>query len=312
LRGHLRHRWAKTCRWLIACASSLWITASDAAPDESIRRGEYVFRAAGCATCHTDRDNNGPFLAGGRALETSFGTFYSPNITPDPQYGIGRWSEADFVRALRQGVSPNGEYYYPVFPYTAYTRMTRDDMLALKAYLFSVPPVARENRPHELAWYVRARPLLWFWKLLYFDPGEYRTDATRSKNWNRGAYLATALAHCGECHTPRNVLGAPDNGLYYAGTREGPEGVVVPNITPDRKTGIGRWRPDELAEYLRSGLTPDGDFAGSLMADVIDDGLRYLDDTDIEAIVDYILSLTPIEHAVERQKKNDKRRNAFE
>ncbi|MDX1489352.1 MAG: cytochrome c, partial [Acidiferrobacterales bacterium] len=191
-------------------------------------------------------------------------------------------------------------------------RMTRDDMLALKAYLFSVPPVARENRPHELAWYVRARPLLWFWKLLYFDPGEYGTDAAQSKNWNRGAYLATALAHCGECHTPRNVLGAPDNELYYAGTREGPEEVVMPNITPDRKTGIGRWSPDELAEYLRSGLTPDGDFAGSLMADVIDEGLRYLSDADIEAIVTYVRSLPPIDHAVDRKKKNNKKRDPFE
>lgn len=298
-------------RLLIFHTALFWIAASHAAPDELIRRGEYVFRAAGCATCHTDRDNNGPFLAGGRALETPFGTFYSPNITPDPQHGIGRWSDTDFVRALRRGVRPNGEHYYPAFPYTAYTRMTRDDMLALKAYLFSVPPVANKNRSHELAWYLR-RPLLWVWKLLYFEPGEYATNAQQSPGWNRGAYLATALAHCGECHTPRNMLGAPDNELYYAGTREGPEGVVVPNITPDRKTGIGRWSAGELAEYLRSGLTPDGDFAGSLMADVIDDGLRYLDDADIQAIVDHVLSLTPLEHAVKRKKKNGKKRDPFE
>lgn len=304
-------RWALARRWLTACAGCVWIAATHAAPDELIRRGEYAFRAAACVVCHTDRDNNGPFLAGGRALETPFGTFYSTNITPDPQYGIGRWSDADFVRALRRGVSPNGEHYYPAFPYAAYTRMTRDDMLALKAYLFEVPPIARKNRPHELAWYVR-RPLLWIWKLLYFEPGEYATDPEKSPDWNRGAYLATALAHCGECHTPRNVFGAPNNELYYAGTKDGSGGIVVPNITPDRKTGIGRWSMDELAEYLRSGATPDGDFAGSLMADVIDDGLRYLRDADIEAIVTYVRSLPPIDHVVERKKKDDKKRDAFE
>lgn len=302
---------AQACRAFLCASAIVWGTA-DGASGSQVRQGEYVFRAAGCATCHTDADNKGAFLAGGRALETSFGTFYSPNITPDPNYGIGGWSDADFVRALRHGVSPSGEHYYPAFPYTAYTRMTRDDMLALKAYLITVPPVARENRPHELAWYVRARSLLWLWKLLYFAPGEYQTDATRSQAWNRGAYLATALAHCAQCHTPRNLLGAPDNDRYYAGTTEGPEGVVVPNITPDRKTGIGRWDAEELAEYLRSGATPDGDFAGSLMADVIDDGLRYLDDADVQAIVDYVRSLTPIEHAIERKKTGGKKRDAFE
>ncbi len=215
------------------------------------------------------------------------------------------------MRALRQGVGPNGAHYYPAFPYTAYTRMTRDDMLALKAYLFSVPRIARKNRPHELAWYLR-RPLLWVWKKLYFEPGEYKANAEQPPDWNRGAYLATALAHCGECHTPRNSLGAVDQALYYAGTPEGPEGVVVPNITPDPKTGIGRWSADELTEYLRSGATPDGDFAGGLMADVIDEGLRDLTDADRKALVVYIRSLKPIEHAIERKKKNGKKRDPFE
>ncbi len=292
-------------RLLILYSALLWSAASHAAPDESIGRGEYVLRAAGCVTCHTDRDNNGAFLAGGRALETPFGTFYSPNITPDPQHGIGRWSEADFLRALRLGLGPNGEHYYPAFPYTTYTRMKREDMLALRAYLLEVPPIARKNRPHELAWYVR-RPLLWLWKLLYFEAGEYVEDPAQSPPWNRGAYLANALAHCGECHTPRNIFGAADDERYCAGTREGPEGAVVPNITPDRKTGIGRWRADELAEYLRSGATPDGDFAGSLMADVIDEGLRYLNDADIKALVSYVRSLPPIDHPVERKKNRAK------
>jgi mono/diheme cytochrome c family protein len=297
----------------LACAGLLlWVAAIHAAPDEQSSRGEYVMHAAGCISCHTDHDNNGPLLAGGRALETAFGTFYTPNITPHPQFGIGRWSDADFVRALTEGVGPHGDNLYPVFPYTSYTRLNRADLLALKAYLFSVKPVARENKPHELAWYVRPRALLWFWKLLYFDPGEYRADPNKPAAWNRGAYLVTAMAHCSECHTPRNFLGAPIADLRYAGTTDGPDGGVVPNITPDRKTGIGRWRPDEIAEYLHSGATPNGDFAGGLMAEVIDDGLRYLDDIDIQAIVTYIRSFPPIEHQVERKKKKDKKRGPFE
>lgn len=302
-RGRARKR--LTCAGLL-----LWMVAIQAAPDEQLRRGEYVLHAAGCVSCHTDHDNNGPFLAGGRALETRFGTFYTPNITPHPQFGIGRWSDTDFVRALTEGVGLHGENFYPVFPYTSYTRMKRDDVLALKAYLFTVKPVARENKPHELAWYVRSRTLLWFWKLLNFNAGEYRADPDKPESWNRGAYLVTAMAHCGECHTPRNFLGAPRTELRYAGTTDGPDGGLVPNITPDPNTGIGRWRPSEITEYLHSGATPDGDFAGGLMAEVIDDGLRYLDDSDIQAIVTYIRSVPPIKHQVERKKK--KKRAPFE
>ncbi len=288
----------------LACAGLLlWVAGVQAASDEQLRRGEYVLHAAGCVSCHTDHDNHGPFLAGGRALETRFGTFYTPNITPHPQFGIGRWSDTDFERALTEGVGPHGENFYPTFPYTSYTRMKRADLLALKAYLFSVKPVARENKPHELAWYVRSRTSLWFWKLFYFNAGEYRTDRSKPEAWNRGAYLVTAMAHCGECHTPRNFLGAPRADLHYAGTTNGPDGALVPNITPDPKTGIGRWRSNEIAEYLHSGATPDGDFAGGLMAEVIDDGLHYLDNSDIQAIVTYIRSVPPIEHQIERKKK---------
>lgn len=295
----------------LACASLLlWAATIHAASDEQLRRGEYILHAAGCISCHTDHDNDGPFLAGGRALETGFGTFYTPNITPDPQFGIGRWSDADFMRALTEGVDPHGENFYPVFPYTSYTRIKRADLLALKAYLFSIKPVARENKPHQLVWYVRPRALLWAWKLLYFDAGEYRSEPSKPEAWNRGAYLVTAMAHCGECHTPRNFLGAPNADLRYAGTTDGPDGGLVPNITPDPKTGIGRWRPSEIAEYLHSGATPDGDFAGGLMAEVIDDGLRYLNDPDIKAIVTYIRSVPPIEHQIERKKK--KKRGPFE
>ncbi len=268
-----------------------------------VHRGEYVFRAAGCASCHTDRDNKGPFLAGGRALDTRFGTFYSPNITPDPEHGIGRWSDEDFLRALTEGISPQGTHYYPAFPYTSYTHMRRDDVLALKAYLFTVTPVARENQAHALPWYARIRSLMWLWKLLYFQPGEFDPDPDRSPSWNRGAYLATAMANCGGCHTPRNLLGALKESLQYAGTEDGLDGKSIPNITPDRKTGIGRWSKNDLTYLLQSGGTPDGDFVGGSMAEVVDDGLRYLTAADIDALVTYVFSVRPIENAVRRKKE---------
>jgi mono/diheme cytochrome c family protein len=288
------------CLLLYMCLT-LGLSTLSAASDDRARRGEYIFRAAGCASCHTDR--GGAFLAGGRALQTRFGVFYSPNITPHPDDGIGRWSDDDFVRALTEGISPQGAHYYPAFPYSAYTRMHRDDILALSAYLSTVPAVARKNRPHEPSWYVSWRPLIALWKRLYFERGEFRADSERSERWNRGAYLANVLAHCGECHTPRTALGALDNSLHYAGTLNGPEGEAIPNITPARKTGIGRWSENDLAYYLETGARPDGDYAGSLMAEVIDDGLRYLNEADINALVTYVRSIAPIERLIKRKKK---------
>jgi len=287
--------------------------AAAAAEPDLIARGEYLYRAAGCSNCHTDRDAKGAELAGGAALTTPFGVFYAPNITPDREHGIGSWSDEDFVRAMREGVSPRGSHYYPAFPYTSYTKLTDEDLRALKAYLFTLPPVAQPDRPHELPWYVRLRPLLYFWKWLYFEPGPYRPDPQRSAAWNRGAYLANAVAHCGECHTPRDRFGGLDPARRFAGTTDGPDGAVVPNITPDRKTGIGRWSERDIAYYLETGMTPDGDFAGDVMADVIDNGLRHLTDEDRRAIATYLKSLPPIEHAVRKPKKGEKKkRDEFE
>lgn len=274
-------------------------------------RGEYLFRAAGCGGCHTDEKNKGPALAGGAALKTGFGTFYAPNITPDPTHGIGRWSEADFIRALREGVSPAGEHYYPAFPYTSYTRLTDADLHALWSYLRRQQPVARVRTPHELPWYLRARPLMIVWKMFFFSPGQYAPRPDKDEIWNRGAYLAAPVVHCGECHTPRNFLGAPRHDKYFSGTRAGPEDSVVPNITPDKKTGIGRWRKNEIAEYLDSGMTPDGDAAGDLMAEIIDRSTSVLTKSDREAIATYLLSLPPIENAARKQKKKTKNKDEF-
>lgn len=291
------------------CAAAVLLMAATAraapATDPLVKRGEYLYRVAGCENCHTDREAGGARLGGGRALATPLGTFHAPNITPDLQTGIGRWSEADFTRALREGVSPTGEHYYPSFPYTAYARLGDDDVRALWAYLSTRPEVRQPNRAHELPWFLRWRALLAGWKRLYFSPGMYAPRADKSAEWNRGAYLVQAVAHCGECHTPRNALGGFRDGYYLAGTRDGAEGGVVPNITPDRKTGIGRWRASELVEYLETGMTPDGDFAGDLMAEVIDHGLKYLTRADRQAIATYVLDQPPVEHAVRRAKKKD-------
>jgi len=283
------------------------VAAADAA---QLERGRLLYGAAGCANCHTDRDGGGLPAAGGRALPTPFGIFYSPNITPDTEHGIGRFTDADFVRALREGRGPDGRHYYPAFPYTSYTRMTREDMLAIKAWLFArVAPAATANRAHDLPWYARWRPLLAIWKWLFFVPGEFRPVADRGPEWNRGAYLVRAVAHCGECHTPRNFLGAPDRSRLHAGSRDGPEGKSAPNITPDRRTGIGRWRADDVAYYLKTGATPGGDYAGGLMAEMIDNGLRDLDGADRRAIGAYVLALPPIENEIRRapaRKKKDR------
>ncbi len=282
----------------IPCAGAAGLPEASAA---LVKQGEYVFRASGCYGCHTDEKRGGQPLAGGHELVTPFGTFHSPNITPDPATGIGRWREADFIRAMREGVSPDGEHYYPSFPYPSYTRLRDDDLRALWAYLQAQPAVVRTNQPHALKWFARPRSFLRAWKGLYFTPGAYRPDSSRPASWNRGAYLAEAAAHCGECHTPRDNLGGYKSGMHYAGTREGPDDSVVPNITPDRKTGIGRWRPSELVTYLESGLMPDGDSAGDLMAEVIDNGLQYLRKEDLAAIAEYVLSLPPVEHAVRKE-----------
>jgi mono/diheme cytochrome c family protein len=284
-----------------------------AADDDLIARGEYVFHAAGCFACHTDEKGGGERLAGGRPLVTPLGTFYAPNITSDPTHGIGRWSEADFVRALTQGLAPDGSPYYPAFPYTAYAGMRAEDLRALWAYLRGVPAVARPNRPHELPWYLRWRVVNWPWRWLYFTPGAFAEDPTRDPVWNRGAYIARALSHCGECHTPRNLLGGLDPGRHYAGASEGPQGGAVPNITPDRDTGIGRWRVADLAYFLSSGATPDGDYTGGLMAEVVEHGTAHLTESDRLAVATYVRSLPPIHNPVTRaDRRKSKSRGEFE
>ncbi|MCZ6516291.1 MAG: cytochrome c [Gammaproteobacteria bacterium] len=262
--------------------------------EEQLARGEYLVHAAGCITCHSDPSDKIPPFAGGRELETPFGTFYPPNITPNAETGIGNWTDREFLTAFWDGLSPGQEDYYPAFPYTSYTGLSAEDLLAIKAYLFSLAPVHQPNREHLLPWYLSERALIRPWKALFFRSGRYEPDAQRTDEWNRGAYLVRHLAHCGECHTPRNLLGASRYDQQLAGGGPGPYGDSAPNITPNREHGIGDWSKRDLDYLLEFGMLPDGDFAGDSMSDVIEDSTSHLTPEDRRAIAVYIGSLPPL------------------
>ena len=264
---------------------------SIARSESLVGRGEYLLHAGGCTSCHTADEDEAIELAGGHALETPFGTYYSPNITPDIETGIGAWSDDDFINALWHGVAPDGSSYYPAFPYTSYTGMSREDALAIKAYLFSLEPVRRENREHELTWYLFSRLAAWGWQLMNFTPGRFEPDTERYETWNRGAYLVRHLGHCGECHTPRDELGKMLTEQSLAGNSSGPNGKKVPDITSNGETGIGDWSTSEIEFFLELGMLPDGDFTGGAMSPVIDDNTARLNAEDRRAIALYLQSV---------------------
>jgi mono/diheme cytochrome c family protein len=285
---------------LVAVAAWLFAPWRGAPPDIALAgdpaRGEYVLRLGGCVTCHTDEKNGGKFLAGGRALGSPFGTFYTPNVTPDAGSGIGGWSTGAFVRAMTEGITPGGHPYYPAFPYPSYTHMTERDVVDLKAYLDTVEPVANVVPGHDLDFPFGFRPLLEGWRLLFFEDGALQPDPGRSEAWNRGAYIVNGPGHCSECHTPRNALGAPEQGRFLAGTRDGPDGKPVPNITP-HADGIGTWSKSDLVFAFQTAILPDGDAFGGAMAEVVEDGLSHLSKEDLEAIAEYLLTVAPLPDA---------------
>ena len=292
------------CALLLALLASILVTRGtpavepDPASPDPVARGAYILRAAGCATCHTDVAGGGAFLAGGRMLSSPWGAIAAPNITPDPETGIGGWSDEDFVRALRDGKSPEGRTYYPAFPYTAYTGMRREDMLDLKAYLDTVEPVAAPNKPHALRFPFSVRLFLHPWRWLFFERDTDAAAPAGDERLARGRYLVETQGHCAECHTPRNMLGALKPGLHLAGSRYGPGGLSVPNITPDVETGIGSWSEVDLAFFLRTGFTPYGDDVQGEMREAIDDGLRHLTQADLEAMAAYLKAVPAIRNPV--------------
>jgi mono/diheme cytochrome c family protein len=266
---------------------------ASAADTDPIARGSYLAAAAGCDQCHTDVEHKGRPYAGGRELDTSFGRLFTPNITPDPDTGIGRWRFADFERALRWGIARDDSHYRPAFPFPFYSRMTQNDLADLVAFLGSLPAVSQLNRAAAPRIFSAALPRASLAVLAQSFTGPWQPDPAKEQSWNRGAYLVNAVGRCGDCHTPRNWLGAPDFRRFLAGTRDGPGGKPVPNITQDPESGIGKWSEGDITTLLKDGQTPDFDFVGGAMAEIVRNTSR-LDDSDRRAIATYLRSLTPI------------------
>jgi mono/diheme cytochrome c family protein len=268
--------------------------------DELVEKGKYLTAAGGCYGCHTIPGEGKEPFAGGRALKTPFGVFYSPNITPDKETGIGDWTDAQFLTALHQGLSPSGHPYFPVFPYTSYTKIKDEDALAIKAYLDTLPKVVQENKQPDVSPPFSWRWLQWGWRMLFFNEGRYIPSENATPEIARGGYLVEALVHCGECHTPRNMFGGTDASLYMAGTPNGGEGEFVPNITPDTETGIGDWSKGDIVSFMKTGMKPDYDDVQGSMAEVVNHSLSKLTDEDLEAIAEYLKSIKPIHNVVKR------------
>ena len=255
-----------------------------------IARGKYLTQAADCQVCHT-REGGQPF-AGGLAFKTPFGVLYSPNITADRETGIGAWSDADFLRAVHEGIAKDGERLYPAFPYESYTLIADDDVLAIKAYLFSLPIAHAPAPANRLRFPFNQRWLMGIWAAFYNPDRRFQPHEDRSPEWNRGAYLVEALGHCGDCHTPRNLAQALDNRRKFGGTPI--SGWRAYNITPDPVSGIGTWSDDELAQYLRSGHAAGHGSASGPMGEEVAASSSMLTSGDLHAVVTYLRSIPTI------------------
>lgn len=264
------------------------------ATTEIINRGEYLARAGDCVACHTEI--NGPAFAGGRPMPTPFGNLYAPNITPDDDTGIGLWTADEFYRMMHEGISRDGTLMYPAMPFASYTKVTRADSDAIFAYLMSVPPVKRENLPHELRFPFNKRELLLGWRTLYFKEGEYVPDPTQSAEWNRGAYLVQGLGHCSMCHTAVNMLGGSSEAKAFEGGMIPNQNWYAPSLTSNREAGLGDWPIEDIADLLQVGTSKRGAVYGP-MAEVTYNSLQYLTDEDAKAMAVYLKSLPPRDSA---------------
>jgi mono/diheme cytochrome c family protein len=269
---------------------------------EEIARGKYIFGATGGCGCHTVA--KGPANAGGRKYDAPFGSVYSSNITPDVKTGIGGWTDEQIMTAIRLGKRPNGERIVPVHPYTSYNGMAEEDLKALVAFLRTVPPVDRPNSPRKISIPLFESVFLPAW-LMTFAAKETPPPAAPVSGVARGEYLSRAVGHCGECHTPRSaVTMALDNSRFLAGNpkKTGPEGQLVPNITPDKATGLGEWTEEQIVTYLGTGNRPDGDVAGGLMGEMIQGtlaGYKDLTKPDLQAVAKYLKSIPAVKNKIE-------------
>jgi mono/diheme cytochrome c family protein len=259
---------------------------SNEADAEDIARGKALTEAGDCASCHT-ADPAKPF-AGGKRIETPFGGIYAPNLTPDRGTGLGAWSDDDFYGALRFGVARDGSRYYPAFPYPNFTRLTRQDILAIRAYLATLTPVSNAPRAPDLRWPLNYRIVMRGWNWLFFKPGILMPDQQKSTEWNRGRYLVEGLAHCGACHTPKSIFGADKRGRALAGGRVA--GMFAPRLDGAARSGLKSWSVEDITEYLQSGRNARS-HAGGLMAEVVVNSTSKMSDADIRAIAVYLKDL---------------------
>ena len=255
-----------------------------------IQKGEYLARAADCLACHTTEDGK-PF-AGGRAFVLPFGALYSTNITPDKETGIGSYTDEEFLRAMHKGIGRDGTRLYPAMPYASYTYMSDADALAIKAYLFSLPAVSVPRPANTLSFPFNQRWLMAFWSMFFNPDKRFAPSGDHNAEWNRGAYLAEAMAHCGECHTPRTVAFSLDNRHKFAGSKQA--GWRAYNITSDKVTGIGDWTPEQIAHYIGRGHADGRGSAGGPMGEAVDLSLQYLTPSDVSALVAYVSSVPPV------------------
>jgi len=279
---------------LLGSVAALWLAmmlstradASDPQEFTEIERGRYLAITSDCASCHTVPGGK-PF-AGGRPIETPFGNIVAPNITPDLETGIGAWSEEAFDAAVRKGVRPNGARLYPAMPYNAYTKMSRDDVDAIRAYLNSVDPVSNAVIANTLPFPFNIRATMRVWDELYFKAGEFKPDPAKSAEWNRGAFLVDGPAHCGACHTPKTFLGGDRTDQYLQGSYL--QGWSAPDITNDKRTGLGEWSAEDVASYLKTGHNRISAATGP-MAEAVSLSTSHMTDEDTRAIAAYLKSL---------------------
>lgn len=257
---------------------------------DEVAKGRYLTDAADCRACHTAK--GGLPFAGGRAFKLPFGTLYTPNITPDRATGIGKWTDAEFIRAVHKGISRDGSRLYPAFPYASYTMMSDADVTAIRRYLSTIPAVSKANLPNTFGFPYNQRWLMRFWGAFFNSDKRFQPIAERSAQWNRGAYLVEAAAHCGECHTPRTLAQAMDTRKKFAGAAA--EGWNAYNITSDRESGVGDWTSAQLASYLKEGHAPGRGVASGPMAEAVEVSLSKLTNSDIAAMVTYLQSVPAI------------------
>ena len=253
---------------------------------EDMARGKALTDAGDCASCHT-ADPAKPF-AGGKRIDTPFGAIYSPNLTPDRDTGLGAWSDDEFYRALRFGVAPDGSGYYPAFPYPNFTKLTRQDILAIRAYLATLTAVRNTPRAPELRWPLNYRLVMRGWNWLFFKPGILMPDQQKSAEWNRGRYLVEGAGHCGTCHTPKNMFGADKRGQAYGGNLV--QGMFAPRLDAAERSGLKSWSVEDITEYLQSGRNGRS-HAGELMSEVVVNSTSKMSDADVRAIAVYLKDL---------------------